>query len=62
MGKQERELRRLAKRLGLRVDRTSGSHFRLLDALGGVVAVTAGTPSDHRGMKNLEADLKRRLR
>ena len=60
MTKNERYLRRLAAKHGLELVR-GRSHWQFRDG-NWLVAVTAVSPSDRRGMKNLERDLERRMK
>jgi len=54
-----KELLRAAEARGWRVDATRrGGHVRLVHPDGGVV-VASGTPSDHRALANLRAQLRR---
>lgn len=53
-----RRLLRDAEAQGCRVERTAGGHIKVMLPNGGMV-VTAGSPSDKRGMKNFESALKR---
>jgi hypothetical protein len=48
-----------AERQGFTVRTTSKGHAQVRDADGQIVAVFAGTGSDHRGLKNGIAQLRR---
>ena len=52
-------LRDLASRYGLEVAQTNGGHTRLTDPTTGQVIFTAGSPSDRRAVRNVEARIKR---
>lgn len=58
MQRVERELSRLARRYGFTVRRTRNAHYQFLSG-DQVVATTGGSPSDHRALRNLRADLRR---
>lgn len=59
---QMKEVRRTLERAGFVATKTRGGHWRFEhpDMLGPVFA--PDTPSDHRGVKNLMAMLRRKLR
>jgi len=59
--KRERELRRLAKQFGRRVERTSNGHFKLVCIRGErpFVIHSSSTSDSARARKNLLADLRR---
>lgn len=59
MSRRERDLRKLAKKHGLQVRQTRNNHWGFVDALGRIVAVASGSPSDHRADKALTANLRR---
>lgn len=57
----KRDLARLleaARKRGWRLERTRGSHWKLKHPSGAVV-VSSSTPSCHRALLNLQADLRR---
>jgi predicted RNA binding protein YcfA (HicA-like mRNA interferase family) len=57
-----KELLRALEREGFSASRTKGGHVRVIHpAMDGCV-FGPSTPSDHRGVKNLLATLKRKLR
>lgn len=58
MDRRERDLKKLAKRYGLKAHRGTKHHI-LVDEDGNVVATASATSSDGRAMKNLEAELRR---
>lgn len=60
MRREERELRKLAGKYGLRVEH-SRKHFMLLDHLGAVVAMHSSTSSNWRAGRNLESKIRRAL-
>lgn len=62
MSSEMRKLRRALQRDGFSVAKTRGGHWRFEhpEMLGPVFG--PDTPSDHRGVKNLRAELKRRMR
>ena len=51
-------LLRQASASGWRVARTRGGHWRLLYPNGGIV-VLSSTPSDHRALRNVRAQMRR---
>jgi hypothetical protein len=53
-------LLRKLRRDGYTVTKGRSGHYKVRDASGRLVAVTSSTPSDHRGLRNLEGDLRRR--
>jgi predicted RNA binding protein YcfA (HicA-like mRNA interferase family) len=57
-----REVRRQLERQGFIATKTRGGHWRFEhpDMIGVVFA--PDTPSDHRGIKNLQATLRRKMR
>ena len=59
---QMREVRRQLERQGFIATKTRGGHWRFEhpDMIGVVFA--PDTPSDHRGIKNLQATLRRKMR
>jgi predicted RNA binding protein YcfA (HicA-like mRNA interferase family) len=59
---QMKEVRRQLVRQGFSVSKTNGGHWRFEhpEMTGPVFA--PDTPSDHRGLKNLHAMLKRKMR
>ena len=59
---QMKEVRRQLERQGFKARKTPGGHWRIEhpDMDGPVFA--PDTPSDHRGMKNLHAMLRRKMR
>jgi hypothetical protein len=57
--KDTRKLLKEAERQGFTWRQTRKGHIQVRDAEGMVVAVFAGTASDHRSMRNALADLKR---
>lgn len=55
-----RELEKCAVKQGWRVERTNSSHIRFVPRDKRMrIVVTASTPSDPRGIRNLTSDLKR---
>jgi predicted RNA binding protein YcfA (HicA-like mRNA interferase family) len=56
------KLVRALEREGFIVTRTRKGHFRFQHPTVGGCVIGPGTPSDHRGVKNLLAHLKRKLR
>lgn len=56
------KLVRALERDGFSASRTRKGHLRFSHPAFSGYVVGPGTPSDHRGVKNLLADLKRRLR
>jgi predicted RNA binding protein YcfA (HicA-like mRNA interferase family) len=58
-----KDLRPLVKQLkknGYTVAQTRGNHYGVYAPDGKLLQVIAGTTSDHRSMKNLKADLRRK--
>jgi hypothetical protein len=53
-----RKLAAAALRAGWRIERTQGGHFKWSPPIGRII-YTSSTPSDHRAMRNVRADLKR---
>jgi predicted RNA binding protein YcfA (HicA-like mRNA interferase family) len=60
--KEERDIRKLAKRYGYSVSTTGGGHFKLTPDGGGQSIIAAHSTSDVRAVKNLEATLRRAAR
>lgn len=60
MRKEERELRRLAEKFGLKLVHTK-KHYRFIDATGLTIAYQSSTSSNVRAFRNLEAQIKRSL-
>jgi len=58
MKKEMKVLVRAAEREGWLVKRTKRGHYQWLPPQGRVI-VTAGTPSDHRALRNIKSDLRR---
>jgi predicted RNA binding protein YcfA (HicA-like mRNA interferase family) len=56
-----RQLTVLARKRGWQIETTPGNHLRLTHPRGGLVFAPT-TPSDHRGLKNLMAELRRQER
>lgn len=57
-----KEIAKLIRQLeaqGFTVRRTKGNHYLVRDAAGRAIATLAATPSDHRGAKNVLAELRR---
>lgn len=52
-------LRGLAARYGFEVAQTNGGHTRLTDPTTGQVIFAAGSPSDRRAVRNVEAKMRR---
>lgn len=59
MDKDTKKILAEAERQGFTVRRTSKGHHQVRDANGQVVAVFAGTASDHRSIRNSLAALRR---
>ena len=60
MTRRERDLRRLADALGWQLlGRTGSGHWKLQHPGSGAVAIASGSPSDWRGRRNIESDLRR---
>ena len=57
--KEVMALLRIAEEQGCTWDTTGKGHYRVRAADRRVIALTAGTPSDRRGLKNFRADLRR---
>jgi hypothetical protein len=56
-----RDLEKAAKRQGWRIDRTKAGHVRFWPPDPSISpSVYSGTPSDHRGIRNFLADLRRK--
>jgi predicted RNA binding protein YcfA (HicA-like mRNA interferase family) len=53
-----KELRELERR-GYEIERTNGSHYRITMPGKPGVVFTGTTPSDHRGILNLRANIRR---
>jgi predicted RNA binding protein YcfA (HicA-like mRNA interferase family) len=53
-----KQLLRQASACGWQVTRTRGGHWRLLRPNGGIV-VLSSTPSDHRALRNVRAQMRR---
>jgi predicted RNA binding protein YcfA (HicA-like mRNA interferase family) len=56
------ELRRALKRAGFVITKTRGGHWRIEHPNMAGPVFAPNTPSEHRGLKNLEALLRRKLR
>lgn len=54
-----RYLLRQARAAGFTTQRAKSGHWKIRAADGRLVATCAGTPSDHRGVRNLAAALRR---
>lgn len=59
---QMKEARRLLKRQGFIATKTRGGHWRLEHPQMDGPVFAPDTPSDHRGMKNLQSLLRRKMR
>lgn len=59
MNKDLKKVLKEAEAQGFEVRQTRGSHYQVRDTDGRVVAVFAGTASDHRSIKNTIAALRR---
>lgn len=59
MGDDFRKLLKAAEAQGFTVRRTTKNHWQVRNADGEIVAVIAGTPSDHRAWRNALGALRR---
>jgi predicted RNA binding protein YcfA (HicA-like mRNA interferase family) len=59
---QMKEARRELERQGFIASKTSGGHWRFDHPFMGGPVFAPSTPSDHRGLKNLQAMLRRKMR
>lgn len=59
MKKQLKQILKEAKKQGWQVSYTKNGHMCLKSPTGGQPIYTASTPSDHRGLKNLVAHMRR---
>ena len=50
------------KKIGYSLDKAKSGHLKVRDPNGRLVTTLAATPSDHRGLKNAQAHLKRHER
>ncbi|MDX8457857.1 hypothetical protein [Mesorhizobium humile] len=59
---QMKEARRLLERQGFIANKTRGGHWRIEHPNMDGPVFAPDTPSDHRGMKNLFATIRRKMR
>ncbi len=59
MPKDVKVMLKLAVNQGFSWRMTRGCHIQVRNAEGRVIAGSAGTPSDHRAIKNFRAELRR---
>lgn len=59
MSSETKQLLRKLRKLGWQVDKTQGQHYRCVSPVTGEAVIFSSTPSDHRNLKNIKADLRR---